>query len=71
MVIGFDLSRLLVGLVHAGEQPASALNAIHELLVPAYAARMQAGQRPADPALPWHDLDAVRAPRGWPSASLS
>jgi hypothetical protein len=50
MPIGFDLSQLLIGLVHASEQPASALPAIHELLVPAYAAGMLAGERPADPA---------------------
>jgi hypothetical protein len=49
LAVGFDLSQLLAGLVHAGEQPASALPAIHELLVPAYAAGMRDGERPADP----------------------
>jgi hypothetical protein len=45
--VGFDLSQLLVGLVHAGQQPAAELPAIHRLLAPAYTAGMRAGQRPA------------------------
>jgi hypothetical protein len=34
--VGFDLGQLLVGLVHAGQLPAAALPATHEVLVPAY-----------------------------------
>ena len=37
---------LLVGLVHAGQQPAAGLPAIHRLLASAYAAGMRAGRHP-------------------------
>jgi hypothetical protein len=45
--VGFDLAQLLVGLVHAGQQPAAGLPAVHRLLAPAYAAGMRAGRHPA------------------------
>lgn len=44
---GFDLAQLLVGLVHAGQQPAAGLPGVHRLLAPAYAAGMRAGRHPA------------------------
>lgn len=34
--VGFDLGQLLVGLAHAGQLPAAALPATHEVLVPSY-----------------------------------
>jgi hypothetical protein len=34
--VGFDLGQLLVGLVHAGQMPAAALPATHEVLIPSY-----------------------------------
>jgi hypothetical protein len=45
--IGFDLAQLLVGLIHAGQLPASALPAIDSRLIPAYAAGTRAGRQPA------------------------
>ena len=36
-VNGFDLGQLLVGLVHAGQMPASDLGAAHEVLIPSFA----------------------------------
>jgi hypothetical protein len=47
LAVGFDLAQLLVGLVHAGEMPASDLPAIHPLLAPAYQDGMNHGTRPA------------------------
>ena len=50
LAVGFDLAQLLVGLVHAGEMPASGLSEIHPLLAPAYQEGMSRGERPAAPA---------------------
>lgn len=47
LAVGFDLAQLLVGLVHAGQMPASDLPAIHQLLAAAYFDGMNQGKRPA------------------------
>ena len=41
--VGFDLGQLLVGLVHAGQLPASSLPGIHAVLVPAFTDGLHAG----------------------------
>jgi hypothetical protein len=51
--IGFDLAQLLVGLIHAGQLPATALRAIDASLVPSFKAGTRGGQRPASV----HDIE--------------
>lgn len=41
LAVGFDLGQLLVGLVHAGQMPAADLPAVHDVLVPSFAAGMK------------------------------
>lgn len=69
--LGFDLGQLLVGLVHAGEAPASSLTAMDEVLVPAYAEGVRAQGVPVtDEQVRWGHHGSLLARAGFTSLPL-